>query len=167
MCWLGKLENKHVAKEDIRVFKVCKLAFNKDIVPYFKPYQDIKTYREGETYYDSIGIEYSSQCSGLAEITQGLHSYTIGNYEGSESLEACSTFICDGFTVIESNREYNNNGARIVLCTIPKGSIYYLNRRGEIVSNCLRVDKILNTRVTYDNIRDINNQMISFKILGH
>ena len=169
MCWTGKLEDKHVAQEDIRVFKVCRpccwLGPNY-AAPYFMYLNTGLLYEKGRTYYSQFDIRYHWAKDKTVEINQGIHSYAIGNSQGSESVKEYSDYFEDSFSIIESCHSYGAN-SRIVLCTIPKGSVYYLNNEGCYVSECLRIDKIINSRVAYDNIREINNQIISFKILGH
>lgn len=160
MCWYGKMQDKHIAKENVRVFKVCRYTDN-IIAPYFRQSSNIQSYKEGNIYHDSFGM--SPHGINGVTIARGLHSYAID----SIPLKEYSTSSCDGFKVITSKMEYVGPWARIVLCTIPKGSVYYLNEFGEIVSNCLRIDKLITSRVAYDNIKEINEEIISFKFNKH
>jgi len=158
MCWRGKIENKHTAKNDIKTFKVCRITPDKKIKPYYKINGDIKIYKEGETYYSPFGVTYTG--SDYIKIDSGLHSYKIYN----ESIDEDTYCGCDSFVVLKSLSTYEGVNARIVLCTIPKGSKYYINDEGEIVSNCIVINKVIKSRVAYDNIKEINDKIISFKL---
>lgn len=158
MCWVGKIENKHTAKNNIKTFKVCRITPDKKIKPYYKINGDIKIYKEGETYYSPFGVAYTG--SDYIKIDAGLHSYEIYN----ESIGMESYFTYNELMVIKSSTSYEGVNARIVLCTIPKGSKYFINDEGEIVSNCIVINKVIKSRVTYDNIKKINDKIINFKL---
>lgn len=166
MCWytLDAFSAKgKVASEDIQVFKVCAIYGGQHVVPYYmhRKKKDL-VYEESKTYNSNISQQEYICCNKIIyEIHEGLHSYAIC---GTESLEAACQG-CDGFTV--SCTFYGASG-RIVLCTIPKGSIYYFNKiDGTYVSNQLRIEKIINSRVAYDNVNEINEILFNFKTSKH
>lgn len=138
MCWITTvLSNAQpkVAEEDITVFKVALLEDGK-ITSIYKNFP----YEKG-IVYDMC----DSNCFGETnyKINEGYHSYSLDNSIIHEcngwgfyiSAQFFYTFVkqYDFLTGIYASKIF-------VLCTIPKGSIYYLNEYGEYVSNSIRID---------------------------
>ena len=137
MCWtcnINKLEAQ-IAKEDINVYKIVKKATKESCISQFRDY----------TYYLNItpplltlGVMIKP-CAIFAKITEGYHSYSSVN------------FVCDSIrkgnfgsyvkTIQLGNRKEKfivDNYLYLATFIIPKGSVYFINEDGEIVSNIIR-----------------------------
>lgn len=128
MCWMSAdMPIKMIAEKDIPVFKIVRKAIcgsNYESVYHKKVY-----YRREKA---TSGIEFY----GTYTIEKGLHSYlpevkTILD-EGLLIISDFNGCYLDGFDTKYSELAKMN-------CIIPKGSEYYVNERGEVVSNQLKV----------------------------
>lgn len=148
MCWRSdkvEYQKKKIADEDIEVFKIVQnicgdyfssiyQGFRYDIGNEYE--QEMET---GNVINTSItSEEYISQIL----IHRGLHSYSskdVGINPAGKNMEyLCITSIrknhvIDSFLIEEYANMYKLN------CIIPKGSEYYENELGEIVSNKIKV----------------------------
>lgn len=151
MCWKTnncRYAEKKIAEEDIEVFKIVKLGdrepedrekVKKSELNVFYSIYNGFPYRIGETYRENINLSYRLN-SSLYEwagykITHGFHSY---------SKNLCH--IClDGYIFIIRAQNFDidwffsDNDIVKLNCIIPKGSEYYENEHGEIVSNYLKI----------------------------
>lgn len=137
MCWNCYIENlkAQTAKEDINVYKLVKKATKESCVSSFRDY----------TYYLNITPPLLTldvmikPCTIFAKITEGYHSYSSVN------------FVCDSirkgvFGGYVKTIQYGNckekfivdNYLYLATFVIPKGSVYFTNEAGEIVSNIIR-----------------------------
>ena len=132
MCWIAyNIEelNPKIAEDNIPVEKLVKIT-GKDTcrsVYFAFPYKINNIYKKR--------IKKSSRA-----IINGIHSY-----------KGCKFVIKDGIVSIYSrnpvrkldswtknNWFYHNMNIGIMSCIIPKGSIYYENERGEVVSSTIK-----------------------------
>lgn len=131
MCWTGKITDKHIATAgDMPVYKVLLINGDKLLSPYRDmPYvenmlytQKIRPIGEGE-----IGIE------------AGLHCYS-----GSCTVKMKNAYS-DKYVIVDTKRcfrvyyESNNGIMAVFRGIIPKGTVYYENEHGEIVSEGLKI----------------------------
>ena len=134
MCWSSKTLEKRIATEDIKTFKV---GFVKGtmLYSYYRWFHyDINRLYETTIYPDDI--------ERLYRIYTGFHSY---------SHKKCSYFCKteDRHINVQSKingkliDRYYDNDIMIFECTIPKGTEYYKNERGEIVSEAIIINKII------------------------
>ena len=154
MCWFGYITDRHVAKEDMKVFKMLYREpdsfknFDKDFVRTYKPPYYTGAYKLGEMReVNGLGIFptpkpydwYWSECEKLKKykIEEGLHCY---------SLDKCKCVwdapygrIINGMKGMIQHypREDFKGVLRKVLCVIPKGTVYWENQYGEIVTEKL------------------------------
>ena len=134
MCWNCYIENlkAQIAKEDINVYKIVKKATKESCISTFRDY----------TYYLNItpplltlGVMIKPYAI-FAKITEGYHSYSSVN------------FVCDSIRkgnfgsyvkIIQLGNSKENftvdNSLYLATFIIPKGSVYFTNEEGEIVSN--------------------------------
>lgn len=142
MCWISKEINgtEKVANEDVFVFKMLIDTSHRrpntllsPICRYF--------YSIGEDYsiLDKIKVKWSTY-DKVYFINEGFHSYSTDCYvtkrlDGSSIVENQVGEVIGRYPYIES---YN---FVIVSCIIPKGTTYYENERGEIVSEQIRIIK--------------------------
>ena len=146
MCWIG--ENiERIAEEDIPCFKIMKVYnWNNDDVVY-SVYKNM-AYRMGQVY--ELGKKLD--CTVLSSekysyINEGFHSYhpdvkfekTIIDTE--ELIAAYPRFgLGKGIYLDAFNIDWRVYC--LVECVIPKESVYYLNGKGEYVSNTIKPIRI-------------------------
>ena len=143
MCWIGieDFETKmKVAKDNIPVTKV--VIINHDQI---KSYYEGFEYSIGKTYKTELDLpsENSMACYGKRSwsINEGFHSY-------NSSCPLEKDYV-DGtvVAVVNSSRHLHIAGyvpekasdiLGIMSCIIPKGSKYYENEDGEVVSDAIK-----------------------------
>lgn len=131
MCWKSyKYSDKkcRIAETDIRTFKILRLKKH-TLSAYYQNYDYIIGKINSVNSLELIGNE----------IFEGFHSYNLNN--------DCLSVV-GGIVVQAKEGGFIDYYSRIdhivkVECIIPKGSEYYENSFGEIVSNKLIVDKII------------------------
>lgn len=125
MCWIGKYARR-VARKDIIVYKVGCILENK-FISFFQNYAyEIKKINAEITLMPDTHSEYS-----LCVIYEGYHSYTDISMPYSK-LGSFSRKVYLG--KISSTLRLCNN-YYIATFIIPKGSDYFENCEGEIVSS--------------------------------
>ena len=139
MCWRGKNERK-IAKEDIKVFKVVIADKNNS---FFNSIYYKFIYRLGFIY--SSRIKKKLFDSTQIKITKGIHSYSkyckiaisgdllfIRNRMNNEAIDVFSKY-----SLFSQQNFYR------LECIIPRGSAYYENEHGEMVSSRLKIVKAM------------------------
>ena len=135
MCWSG-IKNESIAKiavENIPVFKICVKDLHGRVVPYYYPGSLV--YDKGLTYRSEVNCVRSS--IGIYKIDVGLHSYSpkctivVKSYNWVNILSPELLKIGEYYVSLDTTC--------MLLCVIPKGSIYYVNKNGEYVSSKLTV----------------------------
>ena len=135
MCWISKTPAiLKIASEDIKVFKIIE-KFENNIISAYKGFR----YKIGQLYETEIRL---TETFSSAFIQQGFHSYS-----NECRLERDCTYLeqpafrimfkgsrLDGFSKVSYYK---------VNCIIPKGSQYYENEFGEIVSNKIIIKEII------------------------
>ena len=146
MCWYGHWKNEHIAKDDIRVFKILYREpknwgwLNPKYVitytpPFFHAYYEIDK-EKSETIIPREGGIYSSfQLS----IERGIHCYSCENCKWIE--EAPNINVYCGNSRLASYRNEkghhdipNLKTVVVMQCVIPAGTRYWENDKGEIVT---------------------------------
>lgn len=140
MCWVSNNPAIfEIAEQDIKTFKVLSIDQYRNLYSYFFR----SAYSIGEIK-PKVTLQYKNVFSDFSYITEGYHSY-------DKSIECKYYKDCDVVKVGDLEI-YSPDGPLssifppklcIVECTIPKGTKYCLNERGEYVSEQIRVDKIL------------------------
>lgn len=132
MCWISDVAELKVAKEDIKIFKVC--LYIRSLISYYNgfTYELNKVYKLGEDIVPSFSVFHLKY-----EINKGFHSYSkdcqlskrrwhyIITSPDNKALDCCGK---DDLVLV---RGY-----------IPKGSHYYLNDYGEYVSDAICLTSI-------------------------
>ena len=146
MCWFGFAFNRKIAKEDITCKKVVNYDKAKD--RYF-PY-----YRTSECTY-GIGYTYSSpwlhlkkigrkkNTKGLYKICEGLHCYSYRKDFEYHKLDGIVTTVGGREVRFTPLNKIHPIYPVVIECTIPKGTIYYENFDGEILTERLRFNRVL------------------------
>ena len=139
MCWVGKVDDKKIATEDIKTRKIVdKFKGN-----YYGYYQEWFEYELGKEYSTKVTPRDGSKYGIVIEA--GFHSYAWD----IEMKQLCAGDIkvrslrhLGGQTVYQNNGKYGGDHKIAVMeCTIPKGTAYWENQVGEIVSEKLILEE--------------------------
>lgn len=137
MCWFGERNAVlKIAEEDINVFKIAIKSEN-TIISAYKGFQ----YKIEQLYETEINLEKGYT---FASIDKGFHSYS----NKCRLIKGCSHFGYSAFRIMFKTRLLDSFGRHAVPycrvdCIIPKGSQYYENEYGEIVSNKIILKKVI------------------------
>ena len=147
MCWNGILKNRKIATEDLKCYKiVSKFNYEPFFRPYFRCNDSPMIYEVGKTYYSKICPTKAMEDTGLITIHEGIHCYDLSvhickfhrdKYEVRYLLPYGEFLKIGAF----SSRTYCK--AVLMECTIPKGTLYYMNDKGEIVTEKLIINKVV------------------------
>ena len=165
MCWRGTKRDRRVADKDIETYKVMYKYENK-YVPYYyyiiKAYKVGETYKETLeeiSIYDSKYLPWIHNEKDAIKIENGFHSYSSENTD----IAHRKMYNTEGFAMLTKDNsllDYYGEGyltndnepikvgwskdpvnledkLYVVKCIIPKGSTYYENDKGEIVSDTI------------------------------
>lgn len=149
MCWkcLG-LANPQRALVDKRVFKIVRKINSKEFASYFQDhtYQlNVKCPLIDIQVYTILPEQY---------ITEGYHSYNI-NLDYVENKELQTLKILGVTGVLECYSLMRDICG--LECIIPKGTLFYENERGEIVSETIIPLSIFNVKKTNKFKKDLFN----------
>lgn len=126
MCWISyneKFQVMKIAKTDIQVYKILKKyqswIFKR--TQYVSLYHRFK-YKLDKVYKSKLGVKFLEEYNGL-QIEEGLYSFI--NFEEAYFYRA----------------NVSSGSLPWIICkaVIPKGSVYYINEDGEVVSDKLKV----------------------------
>lgn len=125
MCWVSYCinnMNKHIAKKDIYVYKVAmRVGCDMAIAPFYREF----SYTLGVTYGKLKSLEPVYYPHDECIINEGFHSY--------RSFER----------VLENGKSFKDHpyyrALAIYKAVIPTGAEYYVNEKGEVVSNQLKI----------------------------
>lgn len=137
MCWIA-IEEKdricRVAENDIRIFKIVdKIGDSMVYTPYYWTLRE--TYSLGWEYYTKMGERILSK--GGVIVDRGFHSYSKKKCFVMEGM-SCYNVFKKGGGELWNSFAFSTEGKTCVLWGIvPKGSRYYENADGEIVSDHL------------------------------
>ena len=114
MCWIGRVNDKRIAKKDKIVYKVFITTQDKNIKSIFR----MEPYKRNTLYETKFEIATGFVDDRKIFIGAGFHSF-------------------ETFTGACKFRPYHKCGIPLVIikCIIPKGSIYYINSEMVVVSN--------------------------------
>lgn len=165
MCWstyVNENKRERTAKEDMLVYKIVNKYRGFGYVSYYMGMESTlwRSMRPLGFSYVSyyMGMEYipdkeysinnlmAINCSdGETIIKEGYHSYSaqecdicINHVFNTIDVYNKSKFLKEGYYETRLSVSVpNNESTAVVACVIPKGSIYYKNEHGEIVSDHL------------------------------
>ena len=123
MCWNGHSEQKKVAEKDIEVYKIGRVQDNRFICE-FRNF----SYKKGVPNEELVLKEICWM--GSISINEGYHSYKRVSIRFN-SLSGKIKYIYRGYKI----QPYLDGLYDLATFIIPKGSIYYENLDGEIVSS--------------------------------
>lgn len=132
MCWNGHSGQKKVAEKDIEVYKIG-LVHNNRFICEFRDF----SYKKGVINKELVLRE--THWMGSISIKEGYHSYKRVSIK-FDSLSGRTKYIYLGYKL----HPYPYGIYHLATFIIPKGSIYYENIYGEIVSsNIIYIGKYL------------------------
>lgn len=137
MCLITDQKKPKIAEEDMTVYKI--LIENKGI--YSAMFQDFEY--DLNVLYKTI-IKRSSDMSGMDDIDEDALTGTFGNWKKSRKLVAYGQGYHSAYKEERLENLARDFGGVIMECTIPKGSKYYDNISGLVVSNQLIIIKQVN-----------------------
>ena len=128
MCWetsLKECQIKRIAVNDIQVYKILKerRTWISNRVKYVSPYYNFK-YKLNKIYKSRLELDQIRDDTLIIE--NGLHSFT--SLQRTEYYRDTCEPYCETWIIFKA--------------IIPKGSVYYKNGAGEIVSNKLKIVEI-------------------------
>ena len=138
MCWIEYIKPElHIAEQDIPVFKIIR----QDLHSYYR----FKHYALNKVYTTTLDtpepIAGNIKAYGVYE---GFHSYHKGCLVRKTSKTVTVQALYEFGTIgLYWTSPINNFSICRVECIIPKGSMYYLNIRGEYVSSSIKITKII------------------------
>lgn len=189
MCWTDKKHPvEYTAEKDIPVFKIGRVdKLTEEAIPYFYCGKG-KTYIEGKEYNEPKDVctqKVNTNIPGMPEeycyvINKALHSYSVENIRLKtdyfiDSASAPKRKILNPYvaiitykttplsqdTVRRGQTYMVVDNIAIILCTIPKGTKYYVNSVGEIASNSLHVHKVIKKPFTFNVDGKINKNSVN------
>lgn len=138
MCWACYANNlkAYKAKEDINVYKVVKNASKKLCVSEFT---DFTYYKDTEPPALELTL-HSNVHSGFLTIKEGYYSYESVNFVPDSLTNSSFLGFISKTIVLGTHRQLLSINNPIYLATfiIPKGSIYFVNPLGIIVSSRIK-----------------------------
>lgn len=135
MCWTCRINPiKQIAHEDFIVYKILVNGNSK----YYKYH-----YTLGKLEVLSKDMEVIWD-NPYFEISEGFHSYRVS--KATQVADHYRLYFNDGYSDWYLDVVEPFYSVELYECTIPKGSIYYDNGFGEIVSNQIIVNKLIDVR---------------------
>lgn len=137
MCWVSEIElEAQIAKEDIPIFKICKVATTETVISFYEKF----VYELGKTYSDKESLHKLITVNGFQIINEGFHSYSpLMCYTEIHQINPIFYMIYIKYKHIVIDEIFGLSNIIKVNGIIPKDSIYYLNNKGEYVSDSIKL----------------------------
>jgi len=156
MCWRAFKAEKKIAQKDFNVYKVLMRNVESNLL--ISPFMYFP-YCLGEEYKAEIHVEEAIFPYEKDTINKGLHCYSeecmvkdvyksiaVGNAYGQNIECYTSEFYRLGTSPV------------VIKCTIPKGTAYYENSNGEIVTEKYTLDKIVHPSIELDKFKNLEER---------
>ena len=128
MCWISAEATQKIAEKDFYVYKIGRVVWNGIFVSYIKSFVYHPKFRN-RTIFLTVQIP----CRGTCVIQEGYHSYKWIAFDDINSYERCLYLGNYNFALKENILLYKH--CCIATFIVPKGSVYYENEFGGIVSS--------------------------------
>ena len=128
MCWIGTEAIQKIAEKDFYVYKIGRVLRNGIFVSYIKNFDYIPKFRNR-----TIFLMVQIPCRDTCVIQEGYHSYKWIAFDNTNPYERCVYLGNYNFALKENTSLYKHYC--IATFMVPKGSEYYENEFGEIVSS--------------------------------
>lgn len=154
MCWSSKSKPvRQIADSDIEIYKIMK--YN----TVHESYYSLHFYHKYVIGEDNAKVDLNPNMENEGEyhIFEGYHSYSPECFIGiSKYMSFQGYFIIYGIEEDGRNEvlEYDDNSEnlKILKCVIPKGSEYYTNKEGEMVSSNIIPKEELKLTENYNSL---------------
>lgn len=127
MCWTSTEKPvRQIAQKDVICYKILVLFRDGRLVsPYFR--YEYKCHKINDEIALNIDTTYAFDKVFCVDLFKKINLYTCRQgYHSYSSLDDAKKVY---------NSSFYENGVCVFKCIIPKGSVYYKNERGEIVSS--------------------------------
>ena len=145
MCWIGDNKNEHIAIDDIKCKKILLKETIDNSFCYYSPIFN-QIYKIGETYTSNPIIPKLYGNGPRVVIHEGIHCYDIKKTKAVITKDVFGKRNLVIYSIRWLTRKYKyrpligwGEYAVAVECIIPKGTIYYENQNGEIVTQNLKI----------------------------
>ena len=128
MCWLGTEAIQKIAEKDFYVYKIGRVVWNGIFFSYIKNF----VYNP-KCSNKIISLIVQIPCRGTCVIQEGYHSYKWIAFDNTNPYERCLYLGNYNFALKENILLYKH--CCIATFIVLKGSVYYENEFGEIVSS--------------------------------
>ena len=162
MCWTGKTTDKKVAGENLTVYKILFIMTgeSKGIIS-FSPFYGMG-YEKNKVYERSITPRVFSDYSFGCQIDEGFHCY-----DGDCIVKECTERPDDLVVITKDSYRHIFSGPTLLRdkglmaafkCVIPKGTTYYINKDGEIVSEKIEIiNRIIVPKHEAEKFKDLKD----------
>lgn len=168
MCFSSLNNKRKIATKDIPVFKIAKV-FRGAVRPYF--ITSSLCYNEGVTYANKRPFRfYKPNDDKKYEVHEAIHSYSTENIRLTTDdtpydyiriyTHRTTPEAHDVLTHYSQRYSVKTNYTAIMLCTIPKGTKYAVNEVGEIVSDAIKVEKIIKNPFTVNKDNRLSKRSV-------
>lgn len=156
MCWRAFKAEKKIAQKDFNVYKVL-MTKEKDSI-LISPFRYFP-YCLGKEYKAEIHVEEAIFPYEKDTIDEGLHCYSE-ECMVKDVYKSIAVSNHYGQTLECYTAEFYRLGTSLVVikCTIPKGSAYYENGNGEIVTEKYTLDKIVHPSTELDKFKNLEER---------
>lgn len=128
MCWIGTEAIQKIAEKDFYVYKIGRVLGNGIFVSYIKNFDYIPKFRNR-----TIFLMVQIPCRDTCVIQEGYHSYKWIAIDNTNLHERCLYLGNYNLALKENILLYKH--CCIATFIVPKGSVYYENEFGGIVSS--------------------------------
>ena len=128
MCWVSAKAIQKIAEKDFYVYKIGRVPWGNIFVSHLKNFDYVSKNRNRKI---SLIVQYP--CRDICVVQQGYHSYKWIAFNGINSYERCLYLGNYNFALKENLSLYKH--CCIATFIVPKGSEYYENEFGGIVSS--------------------------------
>lgn len=155
MCWIAFKAEKKIVQKDFNVYKVLMRNVENNLL--VSPFRHFP-YCLGEEYKAEIHIEESFPYEKDI-IYEGLHCYSE-ECMVKDVYKSIAVGNAYGQTLECYTGEFYRLGTSpvVIKCTIPKGTAYYENGNGEIVTEKYTLDKIVHTPTDWDKFKNLEER---------
>lgn len=131
MCWIGRKDTKQIAKRDFYVYKIGRVPWDNIFVSHLKNFDYVSKNRNRK-----VPLIVQCPCRDIYVVQQGYHSYKWIAFDDANPHERC-LYLGNYDNALKENLSLYGHCC-IATFIIPKGSVYFTNEEGVIVSNKIR-----------------------------
>lgn len=153
MCWYGREDNMKIADKDTTVYKILRKTERNGKMHYQGPLF-CKSYDMKYKYHTNLGLVPKN--TPFLEINTGFHCYSKNVIVTADKAHKLLTAYSKDKKMLLRLYYDPSVSAALIKCTIPKGTTYYENYSGEIVTDTIIIEEEL--KIPNDIIIDITEE---------